>query len=78
MPPVATSTARFRVSIMISKIRYYANRCSQPLPYVSWHEFSNEYPDHFNKADAMMIADFYNDQLPTIDRIRVYEEEDAT
>mgnify|MGYP001587210382 CR=1 FL=1 len=60
---------RWRVSILISRHRYYANRCSNPLPYVSWKEFSDEYPDHFSETEANLIADYYNDQKPTIDRV---------
>ena len=73
MPPVK-SMARWRVSIVIGRLRYYANRCSNPLPYVSWHEFSAVYPDHFTKDEAMMIADFYDDQGPIIDRIMLSED----
>ena len=67
--PSHNTAVRWRVSIMIGRHRYYANRCSNPLPYVSWHEFSDEYPDHFSDIEANMIADYYNDQKPTIDRV---------
>ena len=70
---------RWRVIIRVGENILYANRdVMTPLPKVRWFNLSAEYPDHFTEAEANQIRQFYSDQGPYLQKVRlVVEEEDA-
>lgn len=62
---------KYRVVIKIGSVRYYASKGKRPLPWVDWDNCVTKTTkvQRFLKEEAMAIADKYNDQKPTIEKV---------
>jgi hypothetical protein len=77
MSALITTTRFYRLYILIASVRYYANR-PENFPedmHMRWSLLKDEYPDHFNAAEANKIREFYLDQDVKYEKVYLNDED---